>query len=163
MLTQTKLKEILHYNPDTGIFTWLIAPSRSTTIGDIAGTYLKDGGIQICIAGKLYKAHRLAFLYMDGIFPVDYIDHKDTIRSHNWWSNLRKATFSNNMHNVTLRKDNTSGVKGVTWCKTYSKWLARVRLNGKYKHVGYFDDLNKAEIAIRRVREELHGEFANHG
>lgn len=166
MLEQSTLKEFLSYNPETGLFTWLI--SRGTAkAGAIAGSVSVDVNgrkyIRLRINKQQYKAHRLAWLYMTGEWPENLVDHKDGDGLNNVWSNLRKATKSENNHNQVLNANNTSGVKGVYWHKNIKKWRAQIVCHGKNKHVGYFDSIPEAQSAIQRVREELHGEFTNHG
>jgi hypothetical protein len=93
MLTQERLKEILDYNHETGIFTWKIEPpNRPYLKGKEAGCYDKDGYIQIRIKGIGYSAHHLAFLFMEGYLPEGQVYHKDRIKDHNWWDNLREAS-----------------------------------------------------------------------
>jgi len=93
MITQKELKELLHYNPDTGIFTRLIKTASSVQIGDVAGCKHKANGyIIINVLGIPYRAHRLAWLYMTGRWPKHQVDHDDHIRHNNKWSNLFEAT-----------------------------------------------------------------------
>lgn len=160
-LTQARLKELLHYNPDTGIFTWL--ESRGTIkIGAIACTSTSAGYIRISIDGKDYLAHRLVWLYMKGYFPPCQIDHEDHIRHHNWFSNLRSATDSDNRKNQSMRKNNLSGFTGVYWCKPTKKWVSQIKVNGKQKYLGSFTEKQMA-ISCREGANIKYGYHINHG
>lgn len=123
ILTQEQLKEFLHYEPLTGIFTWLKLPLKaySVKVGDIAGTK-QHGYIHIQIFGKKQYAQRLAWLYMTGNWPSKHIDHKNGIRDCNIWCNLRDCTDSQNQFNAGLSSRNKSGYKGVSWRKATNKW-----------------------------------------
>ena len=160
-ISQERLKEALHYNPESGVFTWKIH-SASRVPGDIAGTKLSEGYIGIGIDKTRDTAHRLAFLYMDGSIP-DFVDHINGIRDDNRWCNLRPASPSQNTYNSKKGTNNKSGVKGVGWCKHKRKWRARMMVKGKDISIGYFPDLIGAELAVRKFRDDVHFEFSNHG
>ena len=106
MINQKQLKEVLHYDPLSGIFIWKIKSARCIQIGDIAG-YKDHGYIRIEINHKAYFANRLAFLYMEGYFPEGDVDHKDRIKDNNKWNNLRHVTRSCNMRNTKVFSTNT--------------------------------------------------------
>jgi len=111
MITQQELKELLHYNPETGIFTRKTKVNRNKVIGSIAGTTDFHGYVAIAIDGKKYKAHRLAWLYMYGKFPDNCIDHINNITTDNRIVNLRDATLSQNQCNKKINVNNSSGVR----------------------------------------------------
>lgn len=159
-LTQEYLKKILKYDPETGEFVWLVSPASQVKVGDIAGTRDKGGYTLIQINYKLYKAHRLAYLYMNGYWPEGDMDHIDQNKSNNSWSNLRAASRSNNMANRPKQKNNTSGYKGVGWHSQLNKWRARIRYNQKLIHIGLFDCKHEAAKAYNKKSIELFGEFA---
>lgn len=162
MITQDRLKEMLLYNPDTGVFTWRVSPSNRIRQGSIAG-YVADRGYRyIAVDEKMWREHRLAFLYMSGKLPK-VVDHINGIRDDNRWVNLREGTQSQNMMNTKINPKNKSGVKGVCWHKASKKWIAQLRVKGKSVNIGYFSDISSAELAVRAAREKYHGEFANHG
>lgn len=121
IVTQKRLKELLHYEPDTGIFTWLVA-AGSAKIGDFAGCLNNDGYIGISVDRRIYPAHRLVFLYMTGKWPIAQVDHGDQIRSNNRWKNINQATYATNNKNKSMRSDNTSGVMGVSWREKERKY-----------------------------------------
>jgi hypothetical protein len=161
MITQAELKELLNYNPDTGVFTWNVSkPGRS--FGSIAGTRHVNGYTHIQLNKKIYKAHRLAWLYVHGYFP-ECIDHINNDRDDNRIENLREATVTQNNHNSKLSKNNTSGIKGVSWHKKSMKWCATIGVYGKTIYLGLFDNLELAELVITEARNKYHGEFVNNG
>lgn len=121
VITREKLHHLLDYDPASGVFTRKVSKSSNAQVGQVAGSVDKRGYIVIRIDGELYKAHRLAHLYMTGEFPPDQIDHINRIKSDNRWKNLRLANGSQNQMNST-RNDNTSGKKGVHWHKQSGKW-----------------------------------------
>lgn len=167
MLTQEYLKSVLHYEPETGIFTWL-KTRRRDLIGKKAGCILEADRYgtdywQINLSMKCYKAHRLAWLYMTGSFPKGEVDHRDNNGLNNACSNLRDSTHQNNVKNRILNADNTSGVKGVTWHKKNKRWTAQLNVDGVRMYLGSFTDRGAAADAMRAKRAELHGEFTNHG
>jgi len=150
-LTQKELKELLHYNPKTGIFTWKTTRGRFATVGVKAGSKIHRY-IRIKIKYISYRAHRLAFLYMKGYIPEYGVDHKDRIRHHNWWNNLRETTQQCNIRNTGNYKTNTSGVKGVSWDKNSKKWYASIMINQKTKNLGYYNNI--MEAACHRLAAE---------
>lgn len=161
-LSQCELNDVLIYDIVSGIFSWK-KTSLGMSEGAQAGTKTKKGYIRIKIKGRDYLAHRLAWLYVNGEMPSKQIDHINNKRDDNRISNLRCATSNENARNALMRADNTSGVKGVCFDKIRRKWIARVGINGENKHVGYFDSILEADMAIRKFREENHGNFFNHG
>jgi hypothetical protein len=154
MITQAELKEVLEYNPDTGVFTWI---KRN---GNVAGTKTNWGYVSIKIKRKRYQAHRLAHLYMTGNFPENFTDHINHIRDDNRWTNLRDATLSQNQANQSKRKDNTSGYKGVCWDKAAKKWRATINYMNKNIYLGLYTTPQEANEAYKKKAIEIYGEFA---
>jgi hypothetical protein len=163
MITQSELKELLHYDPDTGIFTWKIKTCKKVCVGKIAGYVASNGYISFSINKKSYLAHRLAWLYVNGNFTKHTIDHINGNKKDNRIVNLREATKSENSWNRKLQVDNVSGIKGVYWHALRNKWMARIMVNNKQMYLGSFDDLKIAEKVILESRNKYHREFANHG
>jgi hypothetical protein len=159
-LTAERLRELLHYNPETGIFTRLVRTARRVRVGDIAGSLNRGGYWQIAVDGRSYLAHRLAWFYMTGKWPTGDLDHHNLCGSDNSWTNLRQATDSQNNANRRLRSTNTSGLKGVSWSKARSKWHARIKINGKDRHLGFSDCRAAAHFAYVIAADEAFGEFA---
>jgi hypothetical protein len=157
-----ELKEFLHYNPDTGTFTWIKKPSQATKVGQKAGHLHKGTGyIRIKFKDALYYANRLAYYMYHGVDPLEnLVDHKNDPKSNNKIDNLRLANGSQNqMHRINLASDNTSGTTGVNWDKINKRWQVFISVNGKRKHIGSF--INK-EDAIKTRREaeiKYYGEF----
>lgn len=158
---QRRLKESLDYEPSTGRFTWRFnQPHRA--VGDEAGCIDREGYRIIGVGGNQYKAHRLAFLYMTGRWPVGEIDHANGDRADNRWPNLREATHSQNAHNARKPSHNTSGVKGVHLYKATGQFTARVQHNEISYFLGYFTSKDEAAQAVMAKRVQLHQEFARH-
>lgn len=157
-----RVRELLSYCDDTGVFVWKKSPCYADKTGDVAGHVNKKGYIEIQIDGSRYNAHKLAWLYVYGVLPAE-VDHANGIKSDNRIANLRVCTFNQNQHNKGLQKNNTSGVKGVNWEAQTGKWRAGLAVNKKHKTIGRFSSLDEAAAAIRAAREKYHGEFANHG
>ena len=156
-LTQERLKEILHYDPETGIWTWIKVNKHNIEHnGKIAGTVRDDGYRSIRIGGRAYYSGRLAILYMTGKWPIE-VDHKDRDPSNDCWDNLRDATSADNKCNTTLhRVNNTSGYRGVSWNKKQQKWVAYIDAF----QLGAYNSLEEA-IQIRdEYVAKFHGEFA---
>lgn len=152
--TQAQIKDQLHYDPQTGIFRWRFTKSKKTKPWDIAGCQ-KKGYFYIGIRKGQYASHRLAWVYMTGEWPKHEVDHIDGVKSNNAWSNLREATHKQNLENLALAKNNTSGFRGVTWFKQTQKWRAMIMHNLKGIHVGYFDTAEEAGQAAAAKRAEL--------
>jgi len=143
----TQLKEVLEYNTDTGIFTWIGSPAKNVAIGDMAGTPDKDGYIMIRINRRRYMAHRLAILYTDGYMPELTVDHIDRIPWHNWRLNLREASYQCQNRNCGMNTRNTSGIKGISWHKMGGRWIAKICVDRRYKSLGLYDTLLDASYA----------------
>ena len=147
MITQERLKEVLDYNSETGIFTWIEAGS-GRNVGDIAGCLDNSAYVVIRINGKNHYAHRLAILYTDGYLPETTVDHIDRVRWHNWRLNLREASRQCQTRNSGMNKRNTSGIKGVSLNQQRGKkWKVGMRVDNSHRHLGYYDSLLEAAYA----------------
>lgn len=165
-LTPERLREVLAYDPLTGIFTWKMRTSNRISVGDAAGTQVqckRSVYIFIGIDEVNYAAHRLAWMYVYGEEPAHQVDHKDTNGLNNAISNLRDATSIQNKINARRRVDNTSGFKGVSKHSVSGRWRAVIQRNGSQFHLGFFDDAKEAHEAYVRAAKELYGEFARAG
>lgn len=151
------LKEALSYDPKTGEFR----RRTKRCFGRLAGATDSRGHIQIRVGRPLYLAHRLAWLYIHGTWPLVEIDHKNGIKTDNRISNLRLATRSQNQHNASRRRDNTSGHKGVMWDCVHKTWLASISKDGRRIHRSCKSKEEAIEVR-KRLARELHGEFARH-
>tara|TARA_R110002073_G_C9093991_1_gene548053 strand:+ start:48 stop:539 length:492 start_codon:yes stop_codon:yes gene_type:complete len=160
-LTLDLVNKLFRYDKETGDLIHK-ANKGTAKAGDKAGSVNGSGYVVTGIEGNKYRNHRIIFLMHRGFLP-DCLDHIDNNKLNNRIENLRPATLSQNQQNRRICKRNTSGVKGVRWNEPYNMWSASVTLNGKRKHVGHFRTVPEAEVAVRKVREQLHGEFVNHG
>lgn len=161
MITQARLKELLHYNSETGVFTWKISRQGINVDTMIAGTN-HQGYIRIRVDNKCYRAHRLAWLYVHGQFPLDQLDHIDHNRNNNAILNLRPSTLEINNRNASKHKKNSSGVTGVYWHKGNKKWRALIFSTGKLINLGSFDVKDDA-IKARAEANIKYGFHQNHG
>lgn len=161
VLNQNKLKSILEYNPDTGLFVRLKRSGARGIAGDVAGCKNNNGYIVITIDGKLYQSHRLAYLYMTGEWPNN-IDHINHSRNDNRWINLRSVTCGENQKNKSKQKNNKTGITGVCWSSRWKNWRAQINGNGKNIAIGHFIDKFEA-ICARKSAENKYGFHKNHG
>jgi HNH endonuclease/AP2 domain len=145
MLSQDKLKEILDYDPSTGIFIWKISASPRSAIGSAAGFVHHTGYHLIKINKKQYPAHRLAWVYMYGSFPVDYIDHINGNKTDNRIVNLRNATNRENQQNQKRHRDGKKA--GVYFDTRRKKWIAIIQINRKRIYIGSFPTESDAHPA----------------
>lgn len=162
-LTQSRLKELLSYDPETGIFIRLKANGKQSRwkAGTTSGSADKFGYRMVIVDGHRYFAHRLAWLYMTGSWPAEDLDHRDRDKANNRWANLREATDSQNLCNTGPRKDNKLGVKGVSWSKEKRKWCAQITPPGQKRlSLGRYDCVAHAVRAYRKAEAHYQGEFA---
>ncbi|WIL02001.1 putative class I holin [Salmonella phage S4lw] len=161
-LTADKLREVLHYDPDTGVFTWKATRVHNAGAGSEAGANHCAGYRSIAFGGKRYLAHRLAWLYMTGEWPNSLIDHINGDGRDNRFCNLREADKSENGCNKGPRKDSKSGIKNVMWQKQQGGWYVQLKIHKIKYFYGYFADLELAALVAEEAREKIHGVFANH-
>jgi len=155
-LTQERLKEILNYNSDTGIFTWRYyrqGIKRNRVAGSIDNAK-GNGYRRIKTNETSYTCSRLAFLYMEGYFPEHEVDHINRIRHDDRWCNLRHVTKQCNMRNCSVSKNNNSSITGVIWYKDRSKWGAQIRHNYKNSHLGFYEEKKDAARARWEAEKE---------
>jgi hypothetical protein len=153
MITQSELKQLLDYDPNTGVFTWKVRKTNKIQIGDKAGNLSCKGYIVIAINQKSYKAHRLAWLYIVGDWPTDMIDHVNGCKSDNSWENLRDVSHRGNCCNRD--KHRNGKLPGTSWYQHHKKWRAQIRINGKIEHLGYFDTEEEASHAYLKAKANL--------
>jgi hypothetical protein len=158
ILTQVQLKELLHYDPATGVFTNAQKRGRChrAVPNSPAGYARKDKYLIIQLASKKYYAHHLAWLYGYGALPSAQVDHIDRNPANNRLANLRLVTRSENVHNSSPSRKNTSGYRGVTWNGKNGKWQAQIMANCKYHFLGLFDDATVASQVYLAAVRELH-------
>lgn len=160
MISLHRLKEVLHYDPDTGLFTWRVTISN-VKAGTVAGRQRPNKGyVVITIDGVKYYAHRLAWFYMTAQWPEELIDHRDTVKNNNKWDNLRLSTTAQNGQNRRAQKNNKSGIKGVCWDAAAGKWLAQIVINGERECLGRYPSKAQAASAYQEAALRGHGDFA---
>lgn len=156
---EVSYKDLLNYNPDTGVFTWKVRTASRAAPGTEAGWFDKDGYRCVTVLGKKIKCHRLAWWWMRGVWPEDgvYIDHINRVKDDNRIDNLRIATPSQSAMNRGAQSNNTSGHKGVFQTKGY--WHARIQIAGETIPLGYYDNVEAAVAAYEEAAQNLQGEF----
>lgn len=152
-VTADRLRELLHYDPETGAWTWVDDGSPAGWLDTSTGYH------RVSIDGRSYYLHRLAWFWMTGTW-VHRIDHRDTVRSNNRWANLREATQSTNGANRSVSVKSALGVKGVSRCKTTGRYRADITVLGKRFNLGRFDTIEAASEAYALAAAEHFGEFA---
>ena len=154
-LSADRVRELFDYNSQTGEFTRRERVSQNTGVGGQAGTADPSGRVRICIDGKLYLAHRLAWLYVTGQWPAAKIDHRDGCPSNNAFSNLRDVTQKVNSENQRkARSDNSVGLLGVT--KSGRRYRAGIQVNGKKTQLGSFATPEAAHKAYLSAKRRMH-------
>lgn len=152
-------------NPEAGIFVWKDVKDKRIPSGKIAGSMNGKGylvvGLHVDGKRRTFLIHRLVWYVATGVDPgAKQIDHIDGNPLNNRIENLRLASHAENMRNTKLQRNNSSGYKGVTWCKRNNKWVAQIRANNRGLHLGYFPTPELAHMAYCKAAAELHGEFA---
>lgn len=157
-LTAEHLREMVDYDPLTGVLRWR-GSAAAWRNGRVAGCYdPQNGYVLVRLAGRLFKGHRLAWLYMTGQWPASGIDHINGARSDNRWSNLRAATHGENACNRGAQKNSRTGIKGVH--RQAGKWRARIKVGGRNLSLGLFSDPLSAAEAYAAAARRYHGDFA---
>lgn len=151
-MTQERLKELLHYEPETGWFTWRVNNSVAA-VGQRAGGDHGLGYRSIGLDYKKFLEHKLAWLYMTGEWPEEEIDHINRDRADNRWPNLKRASRSQNGHNKGQHPRNTTGYKGV-YRSGPDHFVARIQIRNQTIHLGRFKDINDAIAARKKAEEE---------
>jgi hypothetical protein len=158
-LTAARLREVLHYGPETGVFTWRVTLSRRAKAGKAAGSTDKvTGYVRIRIDKRIHQAHRLAWLYMTGDWPAFDIDHKDTVRGNNAWTNLRDVPHAINGQNQRRAhaRNRSSGLLGACWDASRERWVAHITLNYKLRFLGYYATAQEAHERYLQEKRLIH-------
>lgn len=154
MLTAERLREVLGYDPETGVFWWKVAP-RGQRVGQVTGTLKNEGYIRIRIDGRFYYVHRLAWLWMTGSWPANNIDHKNGMPADNRFANLRDVSHAENLQNQRVaRADNNTGLLGV--CPSRGKFQAQIEVLGEHHFLGRFATAELAHAAYLVAKRALH-------
>lgn len=153
-----KALNALSYDPQTGEFKWAVAPGRGAVrVGDIAGRKSNNGYRQIGLGGRIYLAHRLAWLVVYGEWPKCQIDHINGIKDDNRISNLRDVTIAQNSHAIFKpQPNNRTGFRGVTFNKWIGKFHAKITKAGKTLFLGYFRTAEEASAAYLSAKQQIH-------
>lgn len=157
MTDHRAVNSLIRYEPDTGLFFHRVGRG-GVHAGDRAGWLHPNGGIYLRAGGKIYLAHRLAWLLTHGAMPDFEIDHINGNRSDNRLCNLRAATHAQNSRNRKLNANSTTGLKGVS--RQGGKFQASIRHDGKIIYLGIFGTPEAAHRAYCAAAVEYHGEFA---
>lgn len=159
-LTAQRLRELLNYDPDTGVFTWVGRPSHFIKPNSRAGTLNRSEGYwMVKVDTYSYGAHRLAWLYITGEWPPHEVDHINGERADNRWTNLRSATKSQNQQNTRKpRVHGTSGFLGVSRRRHNPPlpWLAQIRINGQGYNLGQYATPEEAHSAYLEAKRKMH-------
>lgn len=157
--TQDELKALYTYNPETGLFTHLKSRGKGRA-GHLAGSIRPNGYVEMRVCNRLFAAHRLAFLYMTGSFPVPplTVDHINGVRSDNRWENLRVATWHQQSWNAPAHRHNQSGLKGAWPCRQTGRWVSMLQDGQRRIWLGRFDTAEEAHQAWIKVAAQLRGE-----
>ena len=158
-LTAERLRELLRYDPTTGVFTWRVNRGR-VAHGDVAGSINCDGYVRIRLDGVEYLGHRLGWLYVKGVWPVDRIDHRNCIRDDNRFSNIREATVRQNNRNTLVRSSSRSGLKGASFDRVRGRWRSQIHVAGRQRYLGIFDTAAEAHAAYCEAAIEVDPDFA---
>lgn len=154
-LTAERLRELLSFDAETGLFTRLTSTNRRLKPGVVSGCVRSDGYILIGVDKSHYLAHRLAWLYVYGAWPNE-IDHANGIKSDNRLSNLRECSRQENCQNLAIRKDNKSGFVGVTYRPDLKKFAAELWVKKKKISLGLFKTAELASKAYTAAKYEHH-------
>lgn len=158
-LTQERLRELLDYDPETGVFRNKVARSN-VPAGSVAGSLTQSGYVRISVDDVSYRAHRLAWLWMTGEWPRAFVDHRDTDKANNRWSNLREASKSQNGANRPVQANSRSKLKGAHFTKANGKWMSLIQHHGRKLYLGYFPTAEEAHAAYAAAAKNIYGEFA---
>ncbi len=159
LASRKELMRQLRYVRKTGHFWWRLRGSRRT-LSQPAGSFDRKGYRSIKYKNVSYREHRLAWLFVKGVWPKKDIDHVDLNKGNNRWKNLCEATGSQNKQNGTKYRTNTSGFKGVHWDREARKWRAQIRVNKAGHTVGRFATPQQAHAAYVKAAKKHFGEFA---
>lgn len=156
-MDEQTLKQFVLYDENTGVFERLIGTGKGASVGtktkgclDVSNGYRK-----ISINGKQYYAHRLAWLYMTGKWPLDQIDHVNEIRDDNRFENLREANNAQNNQRSKARSDSKTKVLGVFWHKKAKKYVAQIRNLNQTIYLGLYETIEMASSARKKAELEL--------
>lgn len=155
VVTSYRLRELVLYDAATGVFINRITRGRGAIAGSVAGWKHCAGYLSIRIDGRAYLCHRLAWLYVRGVWPIDQIDHINGIRTDNRIANLRECSNAENCQNMRPHRDG-AGLLGASWEKRCGKWQSGIGIGGKRVHLGYYATREEAHAAYLQAKQERH-------
>ena len=158
-ITAARLKELLAYDPATGVFVWRVNRGELASKDSIAGGVGAHGYIAIEVDCRPHRAHRLAWLYVTGELPDGQIDHINGVRTDNRFANLREATPAENARNCKLPSTSKSGIKGVSKDPQSAKWCAHIHVNNRKINLGRFVRIEDAQSAYASASRKYHKDF----
>ncbi len=147
-----RYQQIFSYDPETGFVTRAVS-TGNVKAGSVADTRNDRGYLVVHALGRRTKVHRLAWLLHYGDWPQGEIDHINRDKADNRITNLRVVSRAENCRNRGLRRDNISGVTGVTWRPDLKRWRATISAGGRIKHIGHFDTVEAASAALIAAKE----------
>jgi hypothetical protein len=152
VLTAERLRELYSYDPETGLFA---------AVNPEATAFWQDHGyMRAMIDGKKYYAHRLAWLFVTGEWPLHVVDHEDLDGLNNRWRNIRNATRSDNQANRSITTGSKTGIKGVSLCRSTGRYRADIQVRGKRINLGRSDTIEGAKALYDAAAEKHFGKFA---
>lgn len=156
-MDQEDLKAVLAYDPDTGVFTWVARPGRRCVIGAPVGSPTAAGYLRVRVNNKLHYLHRLAWLYVTGVWPKNHIDHINGDVADNRFVNLRDVDrFTNLQNERKARKHNVTGLLGAHFRRDTGKFAARIRVDGACLILGQFTTAEEAHHAYIAAKRQYH-------
>ena len=160
-LSAERLRQLFSYDPETGVFIRVAnsgARYRNRKIGQIAGWKDARGYVVFRVENSKYMAHRLAWLYMTGHWPKQFIDHINGMKSDNRFANLREADDFINAQNIRqANRASQSGLLGASFKPEMKKpWAAQIQVNGRMKRLGFYDTAEEAHAAYLKAKRQLH-------
>lgn len=154
-LAHKRLRDVLSYDPETGLFTWLVKVTKYTRVGTTAGGVHSSGYRIVCVDSVLHRGHRLAWFWVTGNWPAHPIDHRNGVKHDNRFSNLREVSHQVNCQNLQgAQANNRSGYLGV--CQHGSSWRAQIKLNGRRIVLGSFATPALAHEAYLTAKRAVH-------
>lgn len=165
LATADEVRAALDYDPETGVFRWRVRSdippaSNGRYAGKVAGRVHANGYVSIGLNYIDYRAHRLAWMHVNGVWPVAEIDHINGNPSDNRIANLREASRQQNLWNICVKSSSQSGIKGAHFNKQTGRWWSKIRIDGKQVRLGTFDTAEEAADAYERAAREHFGAFA---
>jgi hypothetical protein len=153
-LTNDRLKQLVSYDKETGNFYRLV-PVANIKVGLVVAKPAKNGYVRMHIDGYLYYLHRLAWFYETSEWPVA-IDHIDGNKTNNKFSNLRSATYAENLQNIKNSHKTLSGFMGAYYHPKTKNWQSKIGIDGKSKSLGYYKTPEEAHQAYLDGKRKYH-------